>query len=319
MWFRNLQLYRIGKSVNLDPDILETRLAAEAFRPCGRMDSTTLGWTTPLGRHGQQLIHAANGYFMLCARREEKIIPATVVRQLLEEKVADVEAAEDREVYRREKLRLKEEIMVDLLPRALSRVSNQFAYIDSRNRLLIVDSASASKAEMLIGLLRDTLGRFPAIPVEVNNSLPGLMTRWLNGEPMPSGLSLGSECELRHPDPEGGIVSCKHQDLGAGEVRNHIKAGKYAVRVALNWKDRLNCVLHEDLSLHRLKFDDIVHEQEDASGHDDPAAMFDLDFSLMTLELAAFLPALIEILGGEVDGEEAPVDEPGSAAVAEPA
>lgn len=299
MWFRNLQLYRLGKTFDFGPEQLEERLKAEEFRGCGRMDTSTTGWAPPLGRHGTQLVHAANGYFMVCARKEEKIIPAGVVRQLLEDKVAEIEVNEDREIYRREKLRLKEDIMVDLLPRALTRITNLYAYIDIRNGLMVVDSASPSKAESLVGLLRDTLGRFPATPVQVNQSLTGLMTRWLNSEPMPAGLSLGNECELRHPDPEGGVVNCKHQDLGAGEVRNHIKSGKYAFRLALKWKERLSCVLHDDLSIKRLKFEDIVQEQEDASGADDPASRFDLDFSIMVLELAAFFPCLFEALGGE--------------------
>ena len=217
MWFKNLQLYRLGQTFDMDPEVFDGRLQADAFKGCNSMDMLTYGWAPPLGRHGQQLVHAANGYIMICARKEEKIIPAGVVRQLLEDKVTGIEAAEGREIYRREKMRLKEEIIVDLLPRALTRISNQFAYIDTRNQLLIVDSASPARAETLIGQLRSTLGRFPATPVKTRQSLSGLMTRWLGGEPLPHDFVLGDECELKHPDPEGGIISCKKQDLEAGE------------------------------------------------------------------------------------------------------
>lgn len=299
MWFKNLQLYRLGKTFDMDPEVFDGRLQADAFKGCNSMDMLTYGWAPPLGRHGQQLVHAANGYIMICARKEEKIIPAGVVRQLLEDKVTGIEAAEGREIYRREKMRLKEEIIVDLLPRALTRISNQFAYIDTRNQLLIVDSASPARAETLIGQLRSTLGRFPATPVKTRQSLSGLMTRWLGGEHLPHDFVLGDECELKHPDPEGGIISCKKQDLEAGEVRNHIKNGKQAVKLALHWKERLGCVLHEDLSIKRLRFEDIIKEEESAAEADDPISRFDMDFSLMVLELAAFIPQLLEALGGE--------------------
>jgi recombination associated protein RdgC len=299
MWFRNLQLYRLGRPFEMTPEELEARLQANAFQGCKRMDMLATGWAAPLGRHGQQLVHAANGYIMLCARKEEKIIPAGVVRQLLEDKIAEVEAAEGREIYRREKLRMKEEIIVDLLPRALTRISNQFAYIDVRQNLIIIDSASPAKAEALISQLRTTLGRLPATPVKSKQSLSGLMTRWLGGEQLPRDFQMGGECELRHPQPDGGVVSCKHQDLGASEVRNHVKQGKYAVKLALLWKDRLSCVLHDDLSIKRLRFEDIVREAESETEADDPVSRFDLDFSIMVLELAAFLPALMAALGGE--------------------
>jgi recombination associated protein RdgC len=299
MWFRNLQLYRLGRPFEMTPEELEARLQANAFQGCKRMDMLATGWAPPLGRHGQQLVHAANGYIMLCARKEEKIIPAGVVRQLLEDKIVEVEAAEGREIYRREKLRMKEEIIVDLLPRALTRISNQFAYIDVRQNLIVIDSASPAKAEALVSQLRTTLGRLPATPVKSKQSLSGLMTRWLGGEQLPRDFELGGECELRHPQPDGGVVSCKHQDLGASEVRNHVKQGKYAVKLALLWKDRLSCVLHDDLSIKRLRFEDIVREAESETEADDPVSRFDLDFSIMVLELAAFLPALMTALGGE--------------------
>ena len=299
MWFKNIQLYRLGQPFNLAPETFDARLRSDEFRGCSTMDMVASGWAPPLGRHGQQLVHAANGYIMICARKEEKIIPASVVRQLLEDKVAALEAAESREVYRREKLRLKEEIIVDLLPRALTRISDQFAYIDTRNNFLVVDSASSGKAEDLVGQLRNTLGRFPATPVKVKQSLSALMTRWLSGERLPQGLEFGGECELRHPDPDGGVISCKHQDLEATEVRNHIKNGKYAVKLALQWRERLSCVLQEDLSIKRLRFEDIIKEAESETEADDPVSRFDLDFSIMVLELAEFFPQLLAALGGE--------------------
>ena len=299
MWFKNLQLYRLGQPFDLTPEVFEERLRADEFKGCNSMDMLTRGWTSPLGRHGQQLVHAANGYIMICARKEEKIIPAGVVKQLLDDKVAGIEAAEARELYRREKMRMKEEIIVDLLPRALTRISNQFAYIDVRNMLMIVDSASPGKAEDLISQLRTTLGRFPATPVKTRQSLSARMTNWLSGVALPRDYVLGGDCELKHPDPEGGVISCKHQDLEAGEVRNHIKNGKFAVKLALQWKERLSFVLHEDMSIKRLRFEDIIKEAESDNEADDPVSRFDLDFSLMVLELAEFFPNLLEALGGE--------------------
>ncbi|MBT8116488.1 MAG: recombination-associated protein RdgC [Gammaproteobacteria bacterium] len=299
MWFRNLQVYRLDDRVISDPEVLAARLQEDAFRSCGRMDMVTTGWAPPLGRHGEQLVHAANGYLMICLRREEKLIPAGVVRQLLDDRVADIEAAEAREVYRREKMRLKEEIIVDLLPRALTRISNRFAYIDTRNAMLVVDSASAGKAELLVSQLRNTLGRLPATPLHSDKSLSACMTRWLDGAQLPDGFGLGEDCELKHPEPDGGMISCRHQDLRAAEVRNHIRGGKRAVRLAMHWRERLAFVLHEDLSIKRLRFEDIVREPEQSTGADDPASRFDLDFSIMVLELAVFLPQLLEAVGGE--------------------
>ena len=108
MWFRNLQIYRLGQAFDLTPEVLEERLRGAVFNGCKRMDMLATGWTPPLGRTSSQLVHAANGYLMICARKEEKIIPAGVIKQLLDDRVAEIEAAEDRQIYRREKMRMKE-------------------------------------------------------------------------------------------------------------------------------------------------------------------------------------------------------------------
>ena len=305
MWFRNLQLYRLGQPLDLSPEALNARLLEHAFRGCSRMDMAASGWMPPLGRHSELLVHAADACIMLCLRKGEKLMPASVVNQLLDERVAEIEVAEAREVYRRERRRLKDEIIVDLLPRALTRHTDLYAYIDSRNGLVVVDTPTASKAEDLISQLRTTLGTFKATPLQVNESASGAMTRWLNGAPLPVGFELGDTCELKHPDPAGGQVTIKGQDLSAGEVRNHLNHGKYAVKLALGWKERLSFVLQEDLSIKRLKFEDVIRDAEGDTTAEDFASRFDLDFSLMTLELAAFLPQLLDSLGGEALTEAA--------------
>jgi recombination associated protein RdgC len=298
MWFRNLQLYRLGQHLDLTPEALHDRLQSAAFRGCARLELTASGWVPPLGREGVQLVHAAAGYVMICGRKADKILPAGVVKQLLDDKVAAIEAAESREVYRKERQRLKDDIIHDLLPHALVRHTDQYAYIDTGNDLLVVDSPTPARAEALVSLLRTTLGSLKATPVKVKQSIPHTLTRWLGGERLPPGFSLGEECELKHPDPDGGVITCRHQDLAAGEVRNHIKNGKHAVRLALHWKDRLSFLLQEDLSLKRLRFEEVVTQGEGADA-DDPATRFDLDFTLMTLELNEFIAQLLRALGGE--------------------
>jgi len=70
----------------------------------------------------------------------------------------------------------------------------------------------------------------------------------------------------------------------------------------LQWKERLSLVLHEDLSIKRLRFEDVIKETENDA--DDPVSQFDLDYSLMVLELAEFFPQLLAALGGEDSPED---------------
>jgi len=49
-----------------------------AFRPCGPHEEFAYGWTSPLGKTAQQLVHSANGFMMLCVKKK-KVLPAAVV------------------------------------------------------------------------------------------------------------------------------------------------------------------------------------------------------------------------------------------------
>lgn len=301
MWFKNLQLYRLTQPFELSPEALHEQLEARQSRPCGTLETATQGWTPPLGRAGSQLTHAVGRCIMVCARREEKLLPASVVRDALTERVEQLEAAESRKLARREKAELKDSIVLELLPRAFVRSAHTYAYIDSGNGWLVVDASSPKRAEELITLLRETLGSFPLTPVEVGQSPAYTMTEWLRSGSLPGEFVLGDECELRDPMEEGGIIRCRHQDLEGEEIAVHLEAGKQVVRLALEWHDHLEFLLCDDLSIKRLRFLDLIQDQAAEAEAEDAAARFDVDFALMSGELGRLLPRLFDLFGGVVE------------------
>ena len=88
MWFKNIRAYRLSSPFDLSPEQLAEQLEAKCFTPCAKSQALSFGWVPPLGDESEALVHAANGRFLLCLKREEKILPSTVVREQLEEKVA---------------------------------------------------------------------------------------------------------------------------------------------------------------------------------------------------------------------------------------
>lgn len=297
MWFKNLLLYRFTSPFEPDMDQLPALLQSQAFTPCGRQETSRYGWVSPMGDISEELYHAANGCLMLCARKEEKVLPASVIRELLEEKVKTIETQEDRRVYRKEKETLKEEIIFDCLPQAFTKSHRTYGYIDLRHGWLCIDSSSYAKAEDWMKLLRETLGSLPVVPVQVTESPAVIMTGWLRGESLPAGLELGDECELRDQREDGGIVRCKKQDLLGAEIEPHLSAGKQAVKLALHWDECLQYLLSDDLSIKRLKFGEELLSEAQTAADGDKAAQFDADFALMTGTLQRFIPALLGFFG----------------------
>jgi recombination associated protein RdgC len=299
MWFKNLTLFRFTEPFTLSATEIEQKLETMRFRPCGSHDEFSFGWTSPLGRGSEQLVHSSNGFIMVCGKKEEKVLPASVINELVVEKITDIETQQARKLSKRERNEIKDELIYDLLPRAFSFSRNTYAYIDPKGGWVVVDTASSKKAEDVLSSLRRCLGSLPVVPINTVEKPASTMTQWLTDDQTPKGISIEDECELRSPEEEGGIVRCKKHDLALPEIKKHLETGKQAVKLALNWEDRLSFVLDENLGVKRLRFLDLIQDQVADTNAETEAERFDVDFSIMTAEFANFLPRLLELFAGE--------------------
>lgn len=300
MWFRNLLVYRLTQDLQLDAASLENALTARPARPCASQELSTYGFVPALGKGPDApLVHASQDFCLIAARKEERLLPGSVVREALAEKVEEIEAAQMRKVYKKERDQLKDEIVQSLLPRAFVRRQLTRAAIAPQLGLILVDAGSPKKAEELLSTLRECLGSLPVRPLAVKVAPMATFTDWLKNQQASHGLHLLDECELRDTHEDGGIVRCKRQDLGSDEVQNHLAAGKVVTRLSLAWSDKLSLLIDDKLALKRLRFEDLLQEQAAQEAGDDDLAWQDASFTLMMLTFAEFLPQLIEALGGE--------------------
>ena len=183
LWFKNLMVYRLSRDVSLRAEEMEKQLAAYTFSPCGSQDMAKTGWVPPMGSQSDALTHASStGQIIVCARKEEKILPTPVVKQALEAKIFKLEAEQGRKLKKTEKDSLKDEVLHSLLPRAFSRFSQTMMWIDTVNGLIMVDCASAKKAEDTLALLRKSLGSLPVVPLTLENPIELTLTEWVRSQ-----------------------------------------------------------------------------------------------------------------------------------------
>ncbi len=298
MWFKNLRLYRLTKPIELSDEAFAAALEETRSAPIGSLETARVGWVAPYdGESHGHLLYAAGGYRLLRLKREEKILPGGVVREFLDDKVAQIEEEQGRKVGRKEKAEMKDQVIFELLPRAFSRAASCMGYL-TPDGWLVINTTSNKMAEEFISLLRQCLGSLPVVPPQLKAPVVSRMTQWVaSDEPLPEGLYLGNECELREPGEEGGVVRCRRQELTADEVRAHLEAGKEVVKLAIDWGERVSGLIDETLCVRRLGFGDDLLEESDPI--DDDLARFDADFVLMTRELTAFVAWLCELFDGE--------------------
>jgi recombination associated protein RdgC len=236
---------------------------------------------------------------MMALCTEDKLLPASVVRRVTAERVAELEEQYGNRLGGKHKREIREQVTDELLPRAFTRLRTAFAYLDPTSGWLVVDAATPKRAEEVTALLFTCVNELQLRPPRVNESPAVLMTEWLNSGEAPAGFSIDTECELASPEDGGAVVRCSRQNLDAQEIRVHVAAGKRAVKLAMTWADRISFVLTEQLHLKRLGFLDILQEEAADSGADGGEQQFDADFAIMGAELGRFIPALLDALGGE--------------------
>ena len=300
MWFRNLLVYRLTQDVPFDAEALEAALAAKAARPCASQELTTYGFMAPFGKGADApLVHVSGDFLLIAARKEERILPGSVVRDALKDKVDEIEAQQMRKVYKKERDQLKDEIVQAFLPRAFIRRSSTFAAIAPKLGLIVVDSASAKKAEDLLSTLREAIGSLPVRPLSVKMAPTATLTDWVKTQAAAPDFFVLDECELRDTSEDGGVVRCKRQDLTSEEIQLHLSTGKLVTQLSLAWQDKLSFMLDDKLVVKRLRFEDLLQDQAAQDGGEDNLGQLDASFTLMMLTFCDFLPALFEALGGE--------------------
>ncbi len=294
MWFKNLHLYRLPSNWAVDASQLAEQLARLTLQGCGATDPRSIGWVAP--RAGGTLVHAVNQQWLLALGVEEKLLPASIVKRFASDKAEAIEEAEGRRIGRRELREIQAEMTVELLPRAFIRSRSTYGWIDPINGWLVIDSASPAKAEEFLEHLRKSLDALPARVLKVTQSPSAAMTGWVAGGEAPSGFTLDQDLELR--SSEKASVRYVNHTLEGEEIRQHIAAGKVVTRLAMTWNDRISFVLNDQLQIKRLAFLDLLKEQAEGQGDNDDER-FDIDFTLMTGEVAQLLADLVTALGGE--------------------
>jgi len=292
---KNIIINRFPTGINMSVDELQTYLENWQFESCQKHQPQSVGWVPLVSTEQDRLAIGIQGCISIKFCKEEKLLPASVVKEYTDEKVAAIVAMQSRKVKAAERKSIKEQVEHELLPRAFTKTTYFDAYIDNQNGWFVVDTSSAKKSEEVADFLRKTLGSLDAIPFEFNSDISELMTGWLRGDgDCPNELELGIECVLEHSD--GAKATCKKQDLASEEIDGLIQAGKIVKRLGLEYNTELSFTLDDKFIIRQLKLLDVIEGGDGAS--DDEYHKFQSDFIIMQSVATKLINELTEVFGG---------------------
>lgn len=296
MWFKQLNFYPINLETLPDLDTLTAKLSEAEFAPITGLDWFSEGFTAPQS-FSPELVFPADFTWSIALKKAEKVLPASVIREILDDKVAEIQTAEARSVGRKEKQELKEQITDDLLPRAFTRSSRTQAICDTKHGYLLINNANANKAENLLSKLREALGGLEARLPQTQQSPSSLMTEWLLQGACQGGFELDDNCEIKGSGDVVPVIKIAKQDLTAPEVVQHLKDGKTVTQLGLVWREQIAFVLDANFALKRIQYLDVL--QEEAEQHSDDAASLAFASQILMAEsIGNMISELAGYLGG---------------------
>ena len=304
--FKNATIFRISPDFTV-PQLAAVQDALSCFQylPCGQQQASSCGWVPPRGNKSVALAEPVAGGLVIRLRLESRPVPASAIRQEVELLIEAYKKDTGLErVGAKIKKAFREDALARLQPRAFSRYSDTFLWVDAKNKFLIVDSASLSGSDAAVTLLIESFSKVNGIavrPLQTMTSAAAAMSMWLESSDAPSTFTVDRDCELKTPDDLKSSVRYKNHTLEIDQVAEHIRHGKVPEKLAMTWNDRVSFVLTRAGQVSKIKLLDVVLDGADAGTDDDG---FDADAAIITGELSALIPDLIDALGGEMRDAE---------------
>ena len=295
MWFKNLLVYRLADT-RIKVDDLEVKLKDSTLQPCGSFEMESRGWVAP--RSEDRFVHSLERQWLIMFGVNQKLLPGSIITQTAKERAAKLAEKQEHPIGRQQMRDIRERVLEELMPKALSRRRTLGTWIDPVNNWLVVDTAADKKADELMEALIGADVEVEAKRLETQQSPSAAMTLWLSSGKVPAPFTIDQDLELKATGESRATVRYVNHPLEGKEIRDHIAGGKTATRLGLTWKNRISFMLTEQLQIKRVTFLDVLKEETQDQA-EDADEQFDIDFALMTGELAALLADLVKALGGE--------------------
>lgn len=294
MWFKQAQIFQLKSVKTLDTTTLISELESLAFRACIPGLASTHGWASPSPEADSSLVYSVNDFLLVCLQFEDKILPPAVVRQEVSEKIKEIETKEERKISALQKQALKEQVTINLLPRAFSKLSRTYALIDLKNNWLILDTTTNSKVETFVEFFKRSVLGTELTAIETKKIAP-ILTKWLIDHQIPTPFTADKSCVMRDPAQQTKVVRCTNQDLFIGGIQTLLRDGNQVTEMSVSWHEHVTFTLVDNFTLKSIKYHDEVLNLAKENYDESEYQRFVSDFIIMSSTLRDVMTDLFKL------------------------
>lgn len=293
--FKSMTIYKLDVKediLSLLGDI-EEKIKDYIFSPPLPSEPSSIGFEKVIENHHLNL----NGHLFFKVRSDSKLLPASVVNEYLRIKCDEIEQEQGYKPGRKQKMDIKEEVILTLLPKAFVVSKEDYVWIDVKNKRLIINNTSVSKLDDIISLLFKVFENINISPIYTELSPTGFMTSVISQKiEMPEYFSIENEFELKEQIEDGSTIKYKRYGIDNEDILNHINNGKVCVQLSLSWQDKISFSLIDSMQIKQIKYMDLV--ESDKGEEND----YESSLTLESMSLSNLIDELLEYcLGGIKD------------------
>lgn len=291
--FKALTVYKVITPDALDHASVSSALQGAVFVPGSAQQEKSVGWTPPRGNEHEAFVEAINGHWLATFRMETRSVPAETLNKQVDAMAAKFEDETGRKPGRKELRSIKEDAMSLLLPHGIVKTVTVPVWIDPVARLVSIGTATQSRLDEVVTALVRSISGLALEEKSQKFKTVGAMREWLmseDDENLPSGMTLGTECVLRHDGEGKATARFTNQNLACDEVRQNLTNGKDPVSLGLAWGEHAEFVLHASGRLKGIH----LSASKGTEGGESCGRDLDADFALLTGTLGPIIEQLCE-------------------------
>ncbi len=225
---------------------------------------------------------------------EGKILPTNVVSQYVKDKIKHIEKEEKRQIKTKEKSRIKDDVIQELLPKAFSKLTKVYAYVDTHQEIIIINSIYSAKIDLFLTLLKRTFKSVSVDLLELNNPTKTL-NHWLTYDSYPKSIELAEFCLLEDPNKRSRLVRCTNQPLTTTGIQAFLSDGYEVKQIGLIWNEYFNFVISNHFCFTSVKIEQLLDQTMESSENESTVQRWHTDFILFASTVTKMMNELLEI------------------------
>lgn len=156
-------------------DLVAQHLEERRFTEMTSLEMTHHGFA-PIEETGE-LLTVFPGGFAFGFRIDAKLLPSSVVSTEVKARVERIEQEQGYKPGKKQRREIREQVIDDLLPKALVKTTNLTIFYDTEHQILVVPTTSMTTADTVTGAMIHAIGSIKTSTIHVSDAKHGLTTR----------------------------------------------------------------------------------------------------------------------------------------------